>query len=248
MTFSVPVEPNAVAEPLREKLSPMPKKTSVVGWVGVVPVLNVAVTFFATVMLTVQVLVPEQSPLQPEKVPLVACAVRVTAVPLLKLAEQVEPQLMPDGLLVTVPLPTLLTERVTGGDTAVKVAVTFFAAVMLTVQVLLPEQSPLQPVKVPLVAVAVSVTLVPLSKLAEQVDPQLMPEGLLVTVPLPVPVPDITTVRVSGGGRLATSHKKLDGEDMDGEGIGALPGIDAEVKAYTPFPRIPKRLLPVTSS
>jgi hypothetical protein len=57
-------------------------------------------------MGTVQVPVVGQSatPLQPVKVePAAADAVRVTEV--LKLAEQVEPQLMPVGTLVTVPLP-----------------------------------------------------------------------------------------------------------------------------------------------
>jgi hypothetical protein len=55
------------------------------------------------------------------------------------------------------------------------------------VQVPVPEQPPpLQLVKLePAAAVAVRVTDVP--KLAEQVVPQLMPLGLLVTVPLPVP-------------------------------------------------------------
>lgn len=64
------------------------------------------------------------------------------------------------------------------------------AAVIDTVQVLLvPEQDPLQPAKdEPLAAAAVSVTEVPEPKLAEQVEPQLIPAGLLVTVPLPVPV------------------------------------------------------------
>jgi hypothetical protein len=56
-------------------------------------------------MGTVQVAVPEQPPpLQPVKVePAAAEAVRVTEV--LKLARQVEGQLMPAGALVTVPLP-----------------------------------------------------------------------------------------------------------------------------------------------
>ncbi|RMH01327.1 MAG: hypothetical protein D6699_06920 [Aquificota bacterium] len=56
------------------------------------------------------------------------------------------------------------------------------------------EQSPLHPAKVePAFGVAVSVTLVPELKLAEQVAPQFMPAGLLVTVPPPVPV--LLTVR-----------------------------------------------------
>jgi hypothetical protein len=71
-----------------------------------------------------------------------------------------------------------------------KLAVTDLLAVMETTQVPVPEQpSPDQPVKVePLAAAAVRVTDVPELKLAEQVAPQSMPEGLLVTVPEPVPV------------------------------------------------------------
>jgi len=69
------------------------------------------------------------------------------------------------------------------------VAVADFAVVMLTVQVVaVPVQAPDQPVKLePAAGAAVSVTDVPLLKLAEQVLPQLIPAGLLVTVPVPVP-------------------------------------------------------------
>jgi hypothetical protein len=56
-----------------------------------------------------------------------------------------------------------------------------FAIVNLHVE---PLQSPLNPEKVdPESGVAISVTVVPLSKLALQVDGQLIPAGLLVTVP-----------------------------------------------------------------
>jgi len=70
-----------------------------------------------------------------------------------------------------------------------KVAVTVVAAIRFTVQAPVPVQPPPdQPPNVePEVAVAVSVTAVPLAKLALQVDPQVMPAGELVTVPVPVP-------------------------------------------------------------
>lgn len=59
-------------------------------------------------MLPVMVTLPAavQLPDQPENVePEAAEAVNVTAVPLLILAVQVLPQLIPTGLLVTVPVP-----------------------------------------------------------------------------------------------------------------------------------------------
>src|SRR5207249_6592909 len=150
-----------------------------------------AVTVVAAESVTVQVPVPEQAPpVQPVKVkPAAGVAVNVTAVPLVKLAEQVRPQLIPTGALVTVPLPVpaLLTVSATVGRA--KVAVTVVAALRVTVQVPVPEHPPpLQPVKVePAAGVAVNVTAVPLAKLAVQVAPQLIPTGALVTVPLPVP-------------------------------------------------------------
>jgi hypothetical protein len=59
---------------------------------------------------------------------------------------------------------------------------------MVTTQEPVPVHAPLQPVKVePADAVAVSVTDAPLVKPNEQVAPQLIPAGELVTVPLPVP-------------------------------------------------------------
>jgi hypothetical protein len=68
------------------------------------------------------------------------------------------------------------------------VAVTEVSAVRLTVHVAVPVHAPDHPANVePELAVAVSVTDVPLAKLALQVVPQLMPAGLLVMVPVPVP-------------------------------------------------------------
>ena len=56
-----------------------------------------------------------------------------------------------------------------------------------------PEHAPVHPVKVePPLGFAVSVTDVPLAKLALHVGPQLMPAGALVTVP--VPPPELVTI------------------------------------------------------
>src|SRR5439155_3628020 len=129
-------------------------------------------------------------PLQPVKVePAAGAAVSVTAVPLVKLAAQVAPQLIPAGALVMVPLPVPALLTVSAKAGSVNVAVTVVAAEMVTVQVLAPAQPPpVQPAKEePAADAAVRVTAVPLVKLAEQVAPQLMPTGELVTVPLPVP-------------------------------------------------------------
>src|SRR5207247_4051350 len=140
-------------------------------------------------------------PLQPLKVePAAGVAVSVTTVPLAKLAEQVAPQLIPAGALVTVPLPVPALLTVSAKLGRAKVAVTVVAAKTVTVQAPVPEQPPpLQPLKVePAAAVAVSVTAVPLGKLAEQVAPQLIPAGELVTVPLPVPALETVRVKVCG--------------------------------------------------
>jgi hypothetical protein len=71
---------------------------------------------------------------------------------------------------------------------AVNVAVTAAFPVKVTLQVLVPVQAPDQPANVELLfGAAVSVSMVPLVKLALQVAPQLIPAGLLVIVPAPVP-------------------------------------------------------------
>ena len=82
-----------------------------------------------------------------------------------------------------------------GGAELLNVAVTALAAFMVTLQAPVPLQAPLQPAKTePEAGVAVRFTTVPLVKLAEQVAPQEIPAGELVTVPVPVPVS--VTVRV----------------------------------------------------
>jgi hypothetical protein len=108
-------------------------------------------------------------------------------VPLLKLAVQVVPQSMPEGELVTVPLPILETarEKVIGANTALTLTLLFRVTVQFPVP-LPPQPPPLQPTNLePAAGLALRVTDVPAPKLALQVEPQLIPEGELVTVPLP---------------------------------------------------------------
>ena len=105
------------------------------------------------------------------------------------------------GELVPIDCPPK--SRVVGlADTApaaAKVAVTLVALVRGTLQGLaLAQPPPVHPAKLePAWAVAVSATLVPEVKLAEQVAPQLIPAGEEVTVPCPVP--PFATVRLTPG-------------------------------------------------
>jgi hypothetical protein len=168
--------------------------------------LNVAVAALAALIVTEQLPVPVQAPLQPAKVePVPAAAVRVTTVPLLKFALQVLGQLMPVGLLLTVPVPVPASLTVSANFVTVtlKVAVTALAALMVTEQVPVPVQAPLHPAKVePVPAAAVRVTAVPLLKFALQEVGQVMPLGVLVT--LPVPVPASVTVRANPFARFSS--------------------------------------------
>jgi hypothetical protein len=97
---------------------------------------------------------------------------------------QVDPQLIPDGLLVTVPPPVTVTERVAG---SANVAVTVWSPLIVTMQLMLVPallHAPPHPVKsAPLGRVSVTVEL--LAKLALHDVPQLMPDGELVTMPSP---------------------------------------------------------------
>ena len=134
--------------------------------------LKAAVALRAALIDTVQVrAVPVQEPLQPVKVvPVAGVAVRVTEVPLLKLAEQavlVVPVAAvahdrPAGAELTVPevAARALVTVMANARRFVKVAVTVRAALMEMVQVAaVPVQAPLQPEKtLPVAGVAVSVT------------------------------------------------------------------------------------------
>jgi hypothetical protein len=152
---------------------------------------NVAVMAPAALIETVQVGMFAQPLLQPVKVePAAGVAVKVTSAPLANEAEQVAPQSMPAGVLLTVPLPLPAFVTVSAKDSGcdAKVAVTETAAFIESVQVGMPAQPLLQPVKAdPAAGVAVKVTSVPLLNEAEHVEPQLIPAGALLTVPMPLP-------------------------------------------------------------
>jgi hypothetical protein len=148
---------------------------------------NVAATFGAAFIVTEQPPVPLQAPVQPLKVqPIAGAALSVTCWPMAKLALHVGVQLMPEGVLVTVPFPDMKTASVEEAPDT-KVADTDCAEFIVTTQLAVPLHAPPQPLKYePEPAVAVSATCAPPAKLALHVDPQLIAEGELVTVPLPV--------------------------------------------------------------
>ena len=91
-------------------------------------------------------------------------AVSVTDVPLSKFAVQVAPQLMPAGELETVPepAPAVLTANAYWITAGAKVAVTDWFEFSVTLQLAVPEQAPLHPVKTdPAAGVAARLTTVP---------------------------------------------------------------------------------------
>jgi hypothetical protein len=124
-------------------------------------VVNAADTLSVALIVTEQPPLPLQAPLQPMKLmPWVGVAVSVTGVPLVKLALHVDGQLIPAGLLTTVPLPVKLTASVKFNCT--NVAATDCAEFIVTLQVPVPLQALAQPLNFqPLAGVAVRVTCVP---------------------------------------------------------------------------------------
>ena len=75
-----------------------------------------------------------------------------------------------------------------GGGAGPNVAVTDWFELSVTLHEPVPEQAPLHPVKIwPDAGVAARLITVPEPPVMEQVAPQLMPAGELVTVPVPVP-------------------------------------------------------------
>lgn len=139
-----------------------------------------------------------RSPVQPEKCePAAGITVKARTLPDVKDVLHVAPQSMPDGLLVTAPLPDpamLMVSMWVGIASRLKVAVQLRSADIVTLPSM-QSASPVQPAKVdPGIAVGVSVTAWPPANAVTQVKPQLMPFGTLVTLPLPVPA--LLTIRV----------------------------------------------------
>lgn len=160
--------------------------------------MKVTVTVRLPVIPTVHVRLScetESQPLQLLTVePASGVAVRITCVLVSNGAEHTEPQLIPEGLLVTVPLPVPLMFTVSTGFCE-NVAVTDLLASIVIWHVPVPLHAPPQPLKdQPESGLAVSVTVVFAANEAEHVPRQLViPEGLLLTEPFP----EIVTVRVN---------------------------------------------------
>ena len=181
----VPVRPRAPGLQLRVR--------------GEVRHLKVAVTLWVLLIVTLQVSeVPLHAPDQPAKTTFLldGLAVRVTVLPVLKLAEHSVPQLMPLGLLLTLPEPlfTTLSVYFDGAGAGAKVAVAVAFAASEKLQAAVPVQAPLQPLNtMPASGVAVRLTAVPISSVAVQALPQSMP----LPITLPVPLPDLAALSVN---------------------------------------------------
>ena len=90
------------------------------------------------------------------------------------------------------------------------VAVTAASAFMVTLHAPVPLQLPDHPANVdPEFGAALSVTAAPFVKFALHVDPQLMPAGLLVTVPAPAPALLTVNWKLDGGGGLEFTWLEL---------------------------------------
>lgn len=116
---------------------------------------------------------------------------------------------MPLGTLVMVPVPVPVRLTPTWSN-AEKLAVIVVSDVGVNVHGPLPTQrAELHPTNTEFAAgVAVSVTAAPCATDAEHVAPQLIPEGLLTTVPAPSPA--VATISVVCGGGAATKLAMTD--------------------------------------
>lgn len=149
-----------------------------------------AVTDSSAFKVSVQVSLPLHAPPQFTKYEFgFAVVVSVTWVPAVNVAVQVLPQLIPDGVLLTVPLPLPANVIVSVAMVELNVAVIDVFAFIVTVHVPVPlHEAPDHPPNTEFVpGLAVSVTCVPAAKLTLQAVPQLIPAVELVTVPVPAP-------------------------------------------------------------
>jgi hypothetical protein len=157
--------------------------------------LNVAVQLMLLVIVTVPVAV--QLPDQPANVePEPGMAVNATEVPLFSVVEHVVPQLIPAGLLVTVPVPVPAGVTVSvyvGIKLNVAVQPMLPVIVKLTSGLVVLQPVPDQPTKTePVAGAALNFTAVPPTYTSLQSLPHAIPKGELLIVPLP----DLATLTV----------------------------------------------------
>ncbi len=107
-----------------------------------------------------------------------------------------------------------------------KVAVTDSAAVTVTLQLAAPVHAPDQLVKALFVpGVSLSVTLVFCGKVAEHIVGQLIPAGLLVMVPVPVPAMVTAIVKLGGAGGTGLSPTQPANIRVDSADTGANQNV-----------------------
>jgi hypothetical protein len=115
---------------------------------------------------------------------------------------------------------------------------------MVTVHVPVPLHAPPQPPKTdPVVGEAVRVTTVPETSVSEQSEPQLMPLGLLVTAP--EPVPDLETLSVYEVGVGVGVEATLNVAVIV---IGAFPVVVHELVPEQPPPLQPAKTDPLAAA
>lgn len=162
-------------------------------------------TVLAASIVTVQVVVvPLQAPLHPAKVkPVDGAATKVTVLPLLKVLLQLEAQELPSEK-PTPPVPEMVRFNARVTTAAEKVADTFLASLIVTVQVEdVPAQAPPQPAKVnPAAGAAAKVMVLPLLKVLAQLAEHELPSEK----PTP-PVPVIVRLKPNGAGVVALGLK-----------------------------------------
>jgi hypothetical protein len=189
---------------------PLPFPVFVIVKVLGAAVLNVAVQLRAADIVRLPSL-QSASPVQPENAePAEGVAVSATVSPAAKGALHVAPQLIPAGLLVTVPLPVPAFAMVNVlGAAVLNVAVQLRLADSVTLPSL-QSASPVQPANVdPAVGVAVNVTTCPTANCPLHVVPQLIPAGLLVIEPVPSPALLMVRVLVAPAVARSTPRSKL---------------------------------------